>query len=155
MVALPGITPLENLYRDATNAPIVHFRPRGTIEVDRVPAGQSPAVVVDHIGLTGSQDQEFRAGRPPGPVSSRAADHPTLKSRANGAGSAVGQMITLRVRVSSGPHFHELAAWQGRLVFWKRATGATNKEDRQGRADDRANNSKLHACRPYRDLSKE
>jgi hypothetical protein len=56
MVAFPGIAPFQDLDRNTPNTPIIHFRPRWAIEVDGVPAGQSPAVVVDLVDLTGGQD---------------------------------------------------------------------------------------------------
>ena len=43
-------------------------------------SGQCPAVVIDLVDLTGGEDYEFRAGRPPGPVSSRAPDRSELES---------------------------------------------------------------------------
>ena len=70
---------------------------------------------------------------------------PAVESRANGTGFTVAPMITFRVGVSGGSHFHELAACQRSLIFRKRAPGTANEEDRQSRARDRANNSKLHA----------
>jgi hypothetical protein len=107
------------------------------------------------VDLTSGEDYEFRTGRPPGPVSSRAPDRSELESRADGTGIAVRPMITFRVSISGSPHFHELAAWQRRLIFRKRASCATNEEHRQRRECDEANNSELHAGRLYRDTNKE
>jgi hypothetical protein len=84
VITLPGIAPFQYLDRDSANTPVIHFSPRGAVEVDGVSSGQSPAVIVDFVDLTGGQDQEFRADRPPGPVGGGAADRPGFESCANG-----------------------------------------------------------------------
>jgi hypothetical protein len=155
MVAFPWIAPFQNLNGDAANSPIVHFASGRTVKVNGVPARQSPAIVVHLVNLTGGEDQEFGAGRPPGPVGGCTPDGPGFESRANGVGFAVPQMITFGVGVSGGAYFHKVASWQWRLVFRKRALSTTGEEDRHSRASDQANNSKLHARQSYRDRKKE
>jgi hypothetical protein len=154
MVTFPGIPPFQYLDRDVTNTPIIHFRFGWTIEVDRVPAGERPAVIIHLVDLTGSEDQEFCAGRPSGPVRSCAPNGTSFESCANRAGLAVTPMIALRVGVSGGPDFHELAARQRSLVFRKGTSSTTNEENRQCRARGGADKSKLHVCRSYRNWEK-
>ncbi|MEA3144981.1 MAG: hypothetical protein QOI53_402, partial [Verrucomicrobiota bacterium] len=125
----------------------IHFRPRGTIEVDGVSSGQSPTVIVDFVDLTGGQDEESRTDWPSGPVAGGAADGPGFESGADSTGFTVTSVIVLCLGVGGGSHFHELTARQGRFIFWKRASGAAKKEDRQSRARDQANNAELHARR--------
>ncbi len=139
MIALPRVAPFQDLDSHAANTPVTHFGPGWTIQIDGVPSSQCPTVVVDLVDLTGGEDHESRTGRPPGPVSSRAPDRSVFESRADGTGIAVTPMITFRVSISGSPHFHELAAWQRRLIFRKGAPCATNEDNRQRRECDEAN----------------
>ena len=145
MIAFPRIAPLQDLDRNTPNAPIIHFRRRWAIEVDGVPSGQSPAVIVDLIEATGGEDQENGAGWPAGPVGGSTADRAGVQSSASGTGIPVRPMIALRMGVSGSSDYHKLAAWQRILIFWKGAPGTTNEQDRQSRACYQANHSKLHA----------
>ena len=147
MIAFPRVSPFQDFDSDAANTPVVHFGPGRTVQIDGVPPSQCPTVIVDLVDLATGEDYEFRTGRPPGPVSSRAPDRSELKSRADGTGIAVRPMITFRVSISGSPHFHELAARQRRLIFRKGAPCATNEENRQRRDCDETNNSELHARR--------
>src|SRR5260370_14801035 len=140
MIAFPRVTPFQDFDSDAANTPVVHFGPGWTIKIDGVPSGQCPAVIVDLVDLTGGEDYEFRTGRPAGPVSSRAPHRSELESRADRTGIAVRPMITFRVSISGSPHFHELAAWQRRLVFRKGAPFATNQKNLQPRERHHPNN---------------
>src|SRR5260370_26720244 len=141
MIAFPRVTPFQDFDSDAANTPVVHFGPGWTIQIDGVPSGQCPAVIVDLVDLTGGEDYEFRTGRPAGPVSSRAPHRSELESRADRTGIAVRPMITFRVSISGSLHFHELAAWQRRLVVRKGTRVSTNEDDRQRRQCDATNNS--------------
>ena len=65
---------------------------------------------------------------------------PSFESRANGTGFAVTPMIALRVGVSGGPHFHELAARQrGSYSGRERPAQPTKRIDSAAHAAGRTN----------------
>src|SRR6476661_2853436 len=53
MITFPRIAPLQNLDGHPAYAPVVHFRPRGAVEIDGVAAGQGPSVIIDFVDLPG------------------------------------------------------------------------------------------------------
>ena len=57
-VALPGISPLEDLDRYAADSPLPHEFSGGFIEVDGIPAGESEPIVVHLEDLPRYPDPE-------------------------------------------------------------------------------------------------
>src|SRR5438270_7634837 len=68
------VAPLQNLDVLFPRSPGIHRAARGHIKIDRVPAGQRPAVIVHPINLSGRNQTEDRARRPARPICRGASD---------------------------------------------------------------------------------
>jgi hypothetical protein len=155
-VTLPRITPMKDLDGDTPNAPVVHLVSVGTIEIDRVTAGQRPPVVVNLIGLAGGQNHELGSRGPARPIGRRAADGGCLERRCQWKRSAclqwrsdrveirVGYMVAFGMSIRGSPDLHELASLQGRLVRRELSFRAPDKEESRSGESSEGDHSKLH-----------
>lgn len=71
---LVRIPPLQNLDIFLARPPGVHRAPRWHVEIDRIPPGQSPAIIFDAINLSGRNKAKDCAGGPARPIGRRAPD---------------------------------------------------------------------------------
>src|SRR5262249_48069098 len=117
MIAFPGVTPLQDLDCHASYTPLIHLHSRGTVQINRIPTGKSPAVIVHLIELASRENDELCACRPARPVRRGASYRAASKGRADSAGIGVPYMITLSIIVCGCPDFHKLAPFERRLIL--------------------------------------
>lgn len=70
----PWITPPQDLNRFLPCAPAIHLTARRHVEIDGVPAGKRPAIIVNPINLPCREQTERCSRRPTRPIRGGAAD---------------------------------------------------------------------------------
>ena len=115
-VARPGITPMNDLDSHTPHAPSVHLGSARAVEIDRVPSGEVPTVIIDDVRLSGGQDHEFRSGRPSRPIGCSAPDLARLQGCSRGVGIRVLQMITFVLIVGSRSDLHEFGPFEWSFI---------------------------------------
>ena len=121
---------MQNVNRDPPYTPGGHLRSTRTVKIDRVSAGQIPAVIINDIQLARRFDHKLGSHRPPGPVSRRASDLARLQRGSRCVGVRVLDMITLMIIVRGRSDLHILAPCQRSLVGWELTLCAAAKEEK-------------------------
>ena len=136
-VALPGIAPLEDLDRYATNAPLPHKLSGGFVEVDGIPSGEGEPIVVDLEDFPRGPNPEQGAAGPACPVGSRAVDCTVSERSPERRPSPVSEMVALALRVGGGANLLDGSTSHGRLVLWERVETPRQEERHHWKPQER------------------
>jgi len=104
-VALPGISPVENLDRHTADTPCPHFTFGGFVEVNGIATGEGKSVVIHLVDLSRCPDSEDGAAGPAGPVGGGTIHDAVSERSPQGCFGPIADMVALALRVGGGSYF--------------------------------------------------